>query len=108
MYSQHDVVELVSMLVGAPTIEEQADILHYLVLCYGPRYKILAAQVRVIHILRNQLYLFFVWGLESENGNVYLQNRLPCSVLWPQIRGFTKFGIKVHIVKAKEPTETYI
>ena len=52
MYSQHDVVELVSMLVGAPTIEEQADILHYLVLCYGPRYKILAAQVRVIHILR--------------------------------------------------------
>ena len=55
VYSQHDVVELVSMLVGAPTIEEQADILHYLVLCYGPRYKILAAQVRVIHILRNQL-----------------------------------------------------
>ena len=45
VYSQHDVVELVSMLVGAPTIEEQADILHYLVLCYGPRYKILAAQV---------------------------------------------------------------
>ena len=56
MYSQHDVVELVSMLVGAPTIEEQADILHYLVLCYGPRYKILAAQVRVIHILHYQLF----------------------------------------------------
>ena len=64
MYSQHDVVELVSMLVGAPTIEEQADILHYLVLCYGPRYKILAAQVRVIHILRDQLVfcLFVFWG----------------------------------------------
>ena len=45
MYSQHDVVELVSMLVGAPNIEEQADILHYLVLCYGPKHKILAAQV---------------------------------------------------------------
>ena len=69
VYSQHDVVELVSMLVGAPTIEEQADILHYLVLCYGPRYKILAAQVRVIHILRYQfvfvcLFVCLFWEVQ--------------------------------------------
>ena len=67
MYSQHDVVELVSMLVGAPNIEEQADILHYLVLCYGPKHKILAAQVckGTIHKLRKQHWdrAFIKWQI---------------------------------------------
>ena len=28
------------MLAEAPTIDEQADILHFLVLCYGPKHKL--------------------------------------------------------------------
>ena len=41
--------ELVNMLVGAPSIDEQADILHYLVLCYGPKAKLHVSQVRVVY-----------------------------------------------------------
>ena len=46
-YSKHDVSQLVSMLAEAPSIEEQADILHYLVLCYGPRHKFHVSQVNI-------------------------------------------------------------
>ena len=93
VYSQHDVVELVSMLVGAPTIEEQADILHYLVLCYGPRYKILAAQVRgnsyiTLLIVLICLFVSFLGGAvgsyKVEGASRHFAQ--PRSVLWPQIQ----------------------
>ena len=42
------------MLAEAPSIEEQADILHYLVLCYGPRHKFHVSQVNLtIQIFHN-------------------------------------------------------
>lgn len=44
-YGQYDVAALVNMLIQAPTIEEQADILHFLVLCYGPHHKLYVSQL---------------------------------------------------------------
>lgn len=58
-YSKNDVVQLVNMLAEAPSIEEQADILHYLVLCYGTRHKIHVSQLGKdieIRDLLNTLY----------------------------------------------------
>ena len=58
------------MLAEAPTIDEQADILHFLVLCYGPKHKLHVTkldQVRGFHgifiteqeSLMNQFHEFF-------------------------------------------------
>ncbi len=44
-YTQHEVDELVQMLAEAQSLDEQADILHYLVNAYGLEYKIKVTHV---------------------------------------------------------------
>ncbi len=43
-YGHHDVDELVQMLAEAQSLDEQGDILHYLVVCYGLGHTISLAQ----------------------------------------------------------------
>ena len=59
------------MLADAPSIEEQADILHYLVLCYGTRHKFHVTQVTPVYpvnqravTLSNLLYLQLAKDIE--------------------------------------------
>ena len=44
-YQHLNLEQLVERLVEAETLEEQTDILHYLVLCYGLKQKILLPDV---------------------------------------------------------------
>ena len=44
-YQNLNLEQLVERLVEAETLEEQTDILHYLVLCYGLKQKILLPDV---------------------------------------------------------------
>ena len=65
-YSKHDVSELVTMLAEAPTIEEQADILHYLVLCYGPKHKLHVTKLDQEIEIRDLLTTLYVKALNKK------------------------------------------
>ena len=66
-YAKHDVSELVTMLAEAPSIEEQADILHYLVLCYGPRHKFHVTQLDKEIEIRDLLNTLYEKALTKKN-----------------------------------------
>merc|ERR1719412_3328146 len=66
-YGQHEVSSLVTMLVEAPSIEEQADILHYLVLCYGPRHKFHVSQLDKEIEIRDLLTTLYEKALSKKN-----------------------------------------
>ena len=61
-YLHFNLEQLVEQLVEAETLEEQTDILHYLVLCYGLKQKILLPDVSS-KITNFQFLTYFRWHI---------------------------------------------
>ena len=72
-YGQHEVAALVTMLIQAPSIEEQADILHYLVLCYGPRHKLYVNQLNKEIEIRDLMSTLYETALVKKNWAIVRQ-----------------------------------
>ena len=72
-YGQHEVSSLVTMLIQAPSIEEQADILHYLVLCYGPHHKLYVNQLSKEIAIRDLMSTLYETALVKKNWAIVRQ-----------------------------------
>ena len=72
-YGQHEVSSLVTMLIQAPSIEEQADILHYLVLCYGPHHKLYVNQLNKEIAIRDLMSTLYETALVKKNWAIVRQ-----------------------------------
>ncbi len=72
-FSEYDVAQLVHMLINAPHIEEQADILHYLVFRYGPKYKLHVNQLDKDIEIEDLLFTLFETAMAKKNWTIVRQ-----------------------------------
>ena len=69
-YGHHEVNELVQMLAEAQSLDEQGDILHYLVNCYGLDYRITVAQGNKTVEIRDLLRTLYEAACSKKNWGI--------------------------------------